>query len=202
MDKGVPFYFRELATDADAWYCKQGTDSGPIAQLISANSSANTVDSRRKLFCGRTKGARLMSQRKPYSAPRAIRPGFGNDYLKWMTSLEFGTQEPEAPPQSKVKPEYKTIVNNDRRFVEVSDGFCRLVGYTREELLGMRYDDLTAPNTVDIQTVQLQFLKLGRLHGLWLFVSREGTRILVRYESWLRNDSFIEGHMEVVGAGY
>jgi PAS domain S-box-containing protein len=144
-----------------------------------------------------------MSQRKPYSAPRAIRRGFGNDYLEWMrTSLESGTQELEASPQSNVKPEYKTIVNNDRRFVEVSDGFCSLVGYTREELLGMRYDDLTAPNTNDIQTVQLQFLKLGRLHGLWLFVSREGTRILVRYESWLRNDSFIEGHMEVVGAGY
>jgi PAS domain S-box-containing protein len=144
-----------------------------------------------------------MSQRKPYSAARVIRHEFGNDYLEWMrTSLESGKQELEASPQSKVKSEYKTIVNNDRRFVEVSDGFCRLVGYTREELLGMRYDDLTAPNTNDIQTVQLQILKLGRLHGLWLLVGREGTRILVRYHSWVRPDSHIEGHMEVVGAGY
>jgi PAS domain S-box-containing protein len=101
-----------------------------------------------------------------------------------------------------VEPDYKAVVNTDRRFIEVSDGFCKLVGYTREELLGMRYDDLTAPNTNDVPTVYSQLLKLGRLQGLWLLVSREGTRILVRYESWLRPDSYIEGHMEVVGAGY
>ena len=34
------------------------------------------------------------------------------------------------------------------------------------------------------------------------YINREGTRILVRYEAWLRPDSYIEGHMEVVGAGY
>jgi hypothetical protein len=40
------------------------------------------------------------------------------------------------------------------------------------------------------------------MHGLWLLVSREGTRILVRYEARLRPDSYIEGHMEVVDTGY
>jgi hypothetical protein len=59
----------------------------------------------------------------------------------------------------------------------------------------MRYDDLTAPNTNDIPTVLEQFLKLGYLHGLWMVVSREGTRILVRFDSWLWPDSFIDGHM-------
>jgi PAS domain S-box-containing protein len=92
-------------------------------------------------------------------------------------------------------------VNNERRFVEVSDGFCTLVGYTREELLGMRYDDVTAPNTNDIPIVLGQLLKLGYLHGVRMLVSREGTRILVRYHSRLRPDSRIEGHMEVVTAG-
>jgi len=43
-------------------------------------------------------------------------------------------------------------------------------------------------------------LKLGYLHGLWMLVTREGNWILVRYESWLRADSYIEGRMEVVGA--
>jgi len=80
--------------------------------------------------------------------------------------------------------------------------FCQLVGYQREELVGKRYDDLTAPNTNDVPTVFGLFQKLGYMHGMWMLVSREGTRILVRYESWLRPDSYIEGHMEVVGAGY
>jgi hypothetical protein len=40
------------------------------------------------------------------------------------------------------------------------------------------------------------------MHGLWMFVSREGKRILVRYESWLRPDEKIEGHMELVEEGF
>jgi PAS domain S-box-containing protein len=140
-----------------------------------------------------------MSQRKPYSA-RVVRHEFGNDYLKWIRGDESGPQEPKASPRRIVEPDYVTVVDSGRRFVEVSDSFCKLVGYTREELLGMRYDDVTAPNTNDIPTVLEQFLKLGYLHGLWMLVSREGNWILVRYESWLRADSNIEGCMEVVGA--
>jgi PAS domain S-box-containing protein len=101
-----------------------------------------------------------------------------------------------------VEPQYVTAVHSDRKYVEVSDSFCQLVGYKREELIGKRYDDLTAPNTNDIPTVSDLIQKLGYMHGLWLLVSREGTRILVRYEAWLRPDSYIEGHMKVVGAGY
>ena len=137
-----------------------------------------------------------MPQRKPYSPTRATKQEFGSDYLKWMAGVKSGT------PQGKAEPDYRAVVNSDRRFVEVSDGFCKLVGYTREELLSMRYDDVTAPNTNDIPIVLGQLLRLGYLHGLWMLVSREGTWILVRYHSWLRPDSCIEGHMEVVGAGY
>jgi hypothetical protein len=61
---------------------------------------------------------------------------------------------------------------------------------------------LTAPDTNDIQTVFDLFSRLGYMHGLWMLVARKGTRILVRYEAWVRADSLIEGHMEVVGAGY
>jgi len=42
--------------------------------------------------------------------------------------LESGTQKLETSPQSEVAPDYKTVVNNDRRFVEVSGGFFKLVG--------------------------------------------------------------------------
>jgi PAS domain S-box-containing protein len=143
-----------------------------------------------------------MSQEKPHLPPRAIQHDFETDYLNWMTSLESAARELDESLERKMKADYVTVVDSDRRYVEVSDGFCKLVGYTREELLRMRYDDLTAPNTNDIPAVLEQFQKLGRLHGLWLLVSREGTRILVRYEAWLRPDSFIEGRMEVVGAGY
>ena len=143
-----------------------------------------------------------MSKKKPYTPPHFIRYESDAAYpARTMRMIEALRQEMQAA-QFEVKPQYVTVVDSDRRYVEVSDSFCQLVGYQREELVGKRYDDLTAPNTNDIPTVFGLFQKLGYMHGMWMLVSREGTRILVRYESWLRPDSCIEGHMEVVGAGY
>jgi PAS domain S-box-containing protein len=142
--------------------------------------------------------------RKLYLSPSLIRRDVGREYLKWMKEgLESNGQElPGVSPKHSRESDYVTVVDKDRKFVEVSDNFCLLVGYEREELLGKRYDELTAPNSIDIQKVYRLFERLGNMHGLWMLVSRGGTRILVRYESWLRPDSLIEGHMELVGAGY
>jgi PAS domain S-box-containing protein len=69
-------------------------------------------------------------------------------------------------PQFEVEPQCVTVVDGDRKYVEVSGSFCSPVGYQREELLGKRYDDLTARNTNDIPTVFRLFAKFGYMHGL------------------------------------
>lgn len=106
-----------------------------------------------------------------------------------------------SPSEAIVASEYRTVIDMDRRYVYVSDAFCRLVGYTREELIGARYDDLTAPETNDLRTVFNLFCQLEYMHGLWMLVARSGARILVRYESWIRPDRLIEGRMQLVAAG-
>ena len=138
--------------------------------------------------------------RRQYIPPTVIRQPAEAKYLAFLKN--------ESQPErllSKSKgpnPEYVTVVDYDRRYIEVSTDFCKLVGYDREELLGKKYDDLTAPNTNNIEIVFSLFAKLGYMHGLWMLVSRQGTRILVRYECWIRSDDLIEAHMEVLGAGY
>jgi PAS domain S-box-containing protein len=107
-----------------------------------------------------------------------------------------------APLGSRVAPECTTVVDTERRYLEVSDSFCQLVGYEREELIGKKYDDLTAPGTNDIPTVFCLFAEQGYMHGLWVLVHRSGTQILIRYESWVRPDCSIKSNMEVVGVGY
>ena len=86
----------------------------------------------------------------------------------------------------------------------MSDGFCRLVGYNREELLRMKLEELAAPGTAD--TMNMKTFRLtevtGCACGLWLLVSREKTRILVRYDLRIRNDSLLQIHLELIGAGY
>jgi PAS domain S-box-containing protein len=144
-----------------------------------------------------------MSGGKPYIPPDFDRyeseAGYPDRVREFAESMR---QKLNITPQSKVKPEFITIVNSDRKFVEVSESFCRLLGYRREELIGKPYDDVTAPNTNDIPTVFRLFSEMGYMHGLWMLASRRGTHILVRYESWIRPDSYIEGHMELLGAGY
>jgi PAS domain S-box-containing protein len=102
----------------------------------------------------------------------------------------------------QVPPDYTTVVDMDRRYIEVSDSFCHLVGYRREELIGKTYDDISAPSTNDIPIVFRLFIKNGYMHGLWMLVHRSGARILVRYEAWVRSDCQIQSNMELVGAGY
>jgi hypothetical protein len=136
-----------------------------------------------------------MSKRKPtYARHYVIRYESETEYPEWARGPAQSLRQELEAPQFEVEPQ----CDSDSRYVS----FCQLLGYQREELVGKRYDDLTAPNTNDIPTVFGLFQKLGYMHGLWLLVSRQGTRILVRYEARLRPDSYIEGHMEVVGAGY
>jgi PAS domain S-box-containing protein len=145
-----------------------------------------------------------MSRKRVYVSPRVVRHQSDSDFPEWKKAvIRSMREEQESASGSRiVGDDYMTIVDQDRRYIRVSDSFCRLVGYEREELIGRRYDDLTAPETNDIPTVFNLFSQLEYMHGLWMLVTRGGTRILVRYESWLRSDSLIEGHMQVVGAGY
>jgi PAS domain S-box-containing protein len=104
----------------------------------------------------------------------------------------------DVPNPHLVTPAYTAVVDKERKYVEVSESFCKLVGYKAEELIGTRYDELTAPETADIQTTYNLFARLGYMHGLWTVVHRTGYRILIRYESWLRSDANIQSNIELV----
>jgi PAS domain S-box-containing protein len=99
---------------------------------------------------------------------------------------------------AKVAPTYTAVVDPDRKYVDVSERFCELVGYKREELIGMPYDRLTAVDSADIPTTYRLFSRLGYMHGLWMLVHRTGYRILVRYEAWLRPDKNVQSNLELV----
>jgi PAS domain S-box-containing protein len=107
----------------------------------------------------------------------------------------------DSPVSSRgdhVEPIYTTVIDGDRKYVEVSESFCELVGYKKEDLIGTRYDLLTVPNTTDIPTTHNLLFRLGYLHGLWMLVHRTGYRILIKYEAWLRADANIQSNIEVV----
>jgi len=101
----------------------------------------------------------------------------------------------------RVQPDYVTVVNSRRKFVEVSPAFCKLLGYTEEELIGKTYDEITVPRTNDIPLVLEMFLKIGYMSGIWVLAHRSGTKLFVRYESVIRKDGLFESQMELLAAG-
>jgi PAS domain-containing protein len=101
----------------------------------------------------------------------------------------------------RVRPEYVTVINDRRKFVEVSPSFCKLLGYTEDELIGKLYDDFTVPGTNHIPITWHLFLKTGYLFGIWVFAHRSGTKLFVRFEAFARADGFYETHMELLAAG-
>jgi hypothetical protein len=116
--------------------------------------------------------------------------------------LAVGGNLPKNPVHNAhVRKEYAAVVDRNRRYVQVSDSLCKLLGYQREELIGKQCDDVTVPGTNDIQTIFDLLQKAGYMHGIWVFAHRGRTRILVRYEAWVRRDGLIECNMDLLGAG-
>jgi len=86
-----------------------------------------------------------------------------------------------------------TVVDKERRFISVSEGFAKTLGYRIMDLIGRRIDDFTAPGSIDIEFVFGAFRKLGEMDGIWIFQHREGRKVVVHYRARLREDhSFAE----------
>jgi PAS domain-containing protein len=138
-----------------------------------------------------------MDNKKPYTPPRMIQYR-AHPIPEYLTGLFKSDLAALDVAKRQVASTYTTVVDNDRKYVQVSDSFCELLGYNSEELIGKRYDEVTAPKTCEIPAIFNLFKRLGYMQGLWMLVHRTGQRILIRYESWLRADSFIESNIEVV----
>jgi PAS domain S-box-containing protein len=77
---------------------------------------------------------------------------------------------------------YIAFADEQRCYVDVSDGVCELLGYSRPELLRMTIDDVTAP-VMRSETAPLfqQYLSDGRLQGEYILLHRDGSEIPITY---------------------
>ena len=101
----------------------------------------------------------------------------------------------------RIQPAYITVVNAQRKFVEVSPSFCKLLGYPLEELVGKLFDVFTVPYTINIAILWPLFVWTQRMVGVWVYANRSGTKLFVRYEAFARPDGCYETHMELLGVG-
>ena len=74
--------------------------------------------------------------------------------------------------------EYVVYVDASRRYVTVTDGVCKLLGYSREELLGKTIEDITPPEArSDVADEFRQYLNDSVLSGEYILLAADGRRI-------------------------
>jgi len=110
-----------------------------------------------------------------------------NDALQNLRVLK---KELSAPPidQYHSHPElegtYVAFVSSDRRYVAVTDGVCKLLGYTREELLAKKIDDVTAPELQPtVPGTFKHYVQQGHLQGNFTLLTKDGRRVAMVYEA-------------------
>ncbi len=112
---------------------------------------------------------------------------------------ELTTSEVKTP--SHAHPEfsgkYVVFVDGNRRYVDVTDGVCSLLGYSRAELLGKTIDEITAPEIRDTvsETFQ-QYVSAGGLSGKFLLLARDGRKVPIQYESKVFPDGCLVARWE------
>ncbi len=114
-----------------------------------------------------------------------------------LGSLEALLQEGEHR-HPEVRGEYVAFVNCARRYIEVTDGFCALLGYSRAELLGRRVDDITLPDAANVPELFSQYLLSGEQRGTYLLRHRSGRAIRIRYTARVFPDGCMAASFELL----
>lgn len=82
-----------------------------------------------------------------------------------------------------VVPPAKVEADSTRRYVYVNDAACELLGYSREELLNMRIDDISFPSGAHVKPMYTQFVEDGDMRGIFALKRKSGEIIWVRFRA-------------------
>lgn len=82
-----------------------------------------------------------------------------------------------------IVPPAQVEVDADRRYISVNDAACELLGYTRQELLNLKIDDISVPSAAHVAPMYSQFLQDGSMKGIFALRRKSGEIIRIRFES-------------------
>ena len=92
---------------------------------------------------------------------------------------------------------YVAFVDQERRYIDVTDGVCELLNYSRNSLLKMRIDDVAAPaEAKNVAPLFDQYVATGGLDGEFLLQTSTGKIIPIRYHSRIFPDGCMVARWE------
>jgi PAS domain-containing protein len=82
--------------------------------------------------------------------------------------------------------EYVVFADVHRRYTDCSEAVCRLLGYSRHELLRMTIDDVSY--SADVSKRFEQFIRQGSQDGEFVLRHKNGSPVPIRYQSFVFTD--------------
>lgn len=82
-----------------------------------------------------------------------------------------------------VTPPAQVEVDSSRRYISVNDSACALLGYARQELLNLRIDDVSFPTGAHVVPMFEQYVRDGKMRGIFALQRKNGEVLRVRFES-------------------
>jgi PAS domain S-box-containing protein len=83
--------------------------------------------------------------------------------------------------------EYVVFADSSRRYLDCSEGVCRLLGYTRAEILGKTVDDISYRH-MEVPKLFEEYLRSGLQNGDFVLRSKGGEPISIRYHAFVFED--------------
>ena len=122
----------------------------------------------------------------------------GESPLRLLQEIQIALTEESSAFSS----DYIAVVDTKRRYIDVSDGVCKLVGYSREELLRMTIDALTHPSISNAPELFEQYVRDGFQEGKFVLKHKSGAAVPIRYRAKILKDgSFAAEWFPVQAAG-
>ena len=86
-----------------------------------------------------------------------------------------------------LSPPAEVEVDAARRYIAANDSACELLGYTREEFLKLRIEDVSYPSGAHVKPMFAQFVEDGSMRGIFALQRKSGEIIWVRFQSKIEN---------------
>jgi two-component system, NtrC family, C4-dicarboxylate transport sensor histidine kinase DctB len=89
---------------------------------------------------------------------------------------------------------------DDYRWIEVNDTFCRMLGYSREEIFDTPWPQITHPEDVDLDLIPFKRMAKGELDNYTVekrFIHKQGHHVWARLTLSLVRDSKGLPHYEI-----
>jgi PAS domain S-box-containing protein len=83
--------------------------------------------------------------------------------------------------------EYVVFTDSCRRYLDCSEGVCRLLGYSRSELLSKSVEDVSFHDK-EVPAVFARYLQRGRMEGEYVLRNKNGIPVPIRYQAFVFAD--------------